>query len=251
MSNNIAAQLFTVREFMRTPPEIAATLRCVKTLGYPAVQLSGLGPIDPKELASILDGEGLIAAATHVSFDRLRNALPAVIEEHLLWGCKNAALGALPGEYRSREGYITFAKIASEIARELAAAGLTFSYHNHSFEFERYDGTTGLELLYAHSDPQVLAEIDTYWVQHGGADPADWIARVQQRMVIVHLKDMVIVEGEQVMAEVGEGNLNWPRILTACRDTGVQWYAVEQDTCRRDPFDSLAISLRNLQAMEL
>jgi len=70
-------------------------------------------------------------------------------------------------------------------------------------------------------------------------------------MVIVHFKDMTVVNGEPVMAEVGEGNLNWPRIIAACRETGVQWYAVEQDTCRRDPFESLGISLRNLKDMGL
>jgi sugar phosphate isomerase/epimerase len=52
-----------------------------------------------------------------------------------------------------------------------------------------------------------------------------------------------------VMAEVGEGNLNWPAILTACREAGVRWYLVEQDVCRRDPFESLGISLRNLKTM--
>jgi hypothetical protein len=31
----------------------------------------------------------------------------------------------------------------------------------------------------------------------------------------------------------------------------VQWYAVEQDVCHRDPFESMAISLRNLKAMGL
>jgi len=251
MSTGIAAQLYTLRDFMRTPPEIAATLRRVKALGYPAVQLSGLGPIAPKELAAILNGEGLIAAATHVSFDRLLTALPEVIEEHRLWGCQNVAIGGMPGEYRGRDGFTAFAKIASEVARQLAEADLTFSYHNHSFELERYDGKTGLELLYANSDPLLLAEIDTYWIQHGGGDPAAWIAHVQGRMVIVHFKDMTVVNGEPVMAEVGEGNLNWPRIIAACRETGVQWYAVEQDTCRRDPFESLGISLRNLKDMGL
>jgi sugar phosphate isomerase/epimerase len=49
------------------------------------------------------------------------------------------------------------------------------------------------------------------------------------------------------MAEVGEGNLNWPSILDACREAGVQWYIVEQDTCQRSPFESLAISLRNMK----
>jgi sugar phosphate isomerase/epimerase len=54
-----------------------------------------------------------------------------------------------------------------------------------------------------------------------------------------------------VMAEVGEGNLNWPGILAACKEANVEWYAVEQDICPGDPFESLAISYRNLAAMGL
>ena len=62
---------------------------------------------------------------------------------------------------------------------------------------------------------------------------------------------MGIINRQQVMAEVGEGNLNWPRILSAAAEAGVEWYIVEQDICQRDPFESLAISLRNLKAMGL
>jgi sugar phosphate isomerase/epimerase len=56
---------------------------------------------------------------------------------------------------------------------------------------------------------------------------------------------------QQLMAEVGEGNLNWPAILSACKEANVRWYAVEQDVCQRDPFESLAISYRNLHEMGL
>jgi sugar phosphate isomerase/epimerase len=70
-------------------------------------------------------------------------------------------------------------------------------------------------------------------------------------MPVIHLKDMTILNNQQTMAEVGEGNLNWPAILDACRAAGVQWYAVEQDICQRDPFESLAISYKNLSAMGL
>ena len=49
------------------------------------------------------------------------------------------------------------------------------------------------------------------------------------------------------MMEVGAGNLHWPAILNACKTAGVEWYVVEQDTCWRDPFDSLETSLKNLQ----
>ena len=53
------------------------------------------------------------------------------------------------------------------------------------------------------------------------------------------------------MAEVGEGNLNWPAIIKSCKSAGVEWYLVEQDTCYRDAFESVAISLRNMMAMGL
>jgi len=55
----------------------------------------------------------------------------------------------------------------------------------------------------------------------------------------------------QLFAEVGEGNLNWPAILDACKEAGVRWHIVEQDISQRDPFESLAISLRNLNKMGL
>jgi sugar phosphate isomerase/epimerase len=50
---------------------------------------------------------------------------------------------------------------------------------------------------------------------------------------------------------VGEGNLNWPAILRACRQAGVEWHIIEQDICQRDPFESLEISLRNVKRMSL
>jgi len=127
--------------------------------------------------------------------------------------------------------------------------GLSVGYHNHSFELEKFGAKTGLAILFDESDAALTAEIDTYWIQHGGGNPGAWIRRVAGRSPLVHLKDMVIAEGKPVMAEVGEGNLDWPDILAACREAGVEWYIVEQDHCRRDPFDSLAMSLQNLREM--
>jgi sugar phosphate isomerase/epimerase len=248
----VGAQLYTLREFLKTPDDIARTLPKVAALGYRAVQLSALGPMDTYKLKQLLDDAGLTVAATHVGYERLRDDLESVVEEHRVLGCTHVAIGGLPQEFRSAEGYRRFAKEASEVARRMKARGLIFGYHNHSFELEKFGGKTALETLYGESDPAVFtAEIDTYWIQHGGGDPAAWIRRMKHRSPLVHLKDMAVVEGKPVMAEVGEGNLNWPAILEACREAGVRWYLVEQDVCRRDPFESMGISLRNLKAMGL
>ena len=251
----IAAQMYTVRDATKTPTDIAETLKKVKTMGYDAMQVSAFGPVDPKELKTMADGEGLEICATHTGFDRMRDDTQAVIDEHLLWGCKYPAIGSLPASYREagEAGFVQFAKDASEVGRKLADAGLTFGYHNHNFEFQKFGSRTALEIILEESDSQtVQLEIDVYWVQAGGADPAAWIRRAKGRIDLVHVKDMAIVGREQRFAEVGEGNLNWPAIFEAGRESGTRWYIVEQDRCYdRDPFDSLEISLKNLKAMGL
>jgi sugar phosphate isomerase/epimerase len=250
----VAAQMYTLRDFTKTPGDIASSLKRVSEIGYRAVQMSGLGPIDPTELKTICDGEGLAICATHTGYDRLRDETDAVIEEHRIWDCKYPAIGGLPKPYREdgANGFIKFAREASEVARKLSDAGLTFGYHNHSFELEKFDGRTALQILFDESDPEVFQfEIDVYWIQHGGADPAAWIRKAKGRADLIHVKDMEMKGREQLFSEVGEGNLNWPTILEACREAGTRWYIVEQDRCQRDPFESLAISFKNLAEMGL
>ena len=120
----------------------------------------------------------------------------------------------------------------------------------------RFGERTGLDIIYEESDPKgLMAEPDTYWIQHGGGSPSAWCRKLAGRLPLVHLKDMAMVpidgRPQQVFAEVGEGNLDWPAILEACRAGGCQWYIVEQDTCRRPPIESLKISFDNLCAMGL
>ena len=115
MSTMIGAQLYTLRDFLKTPPDIAKTLKKVREIGYEAVQLSAVGPIDPKELRKLLDGEGLSVCATHASYEKMRDNPEAVLEEHRILKCTNTAIGGLPNDYRNRDGYHRFAKEASVV----------------------------------------------------------------------------------------------------------------------------------------
>jgi sugar phosphate isomerase/epimerase len=249
----IAAQLYTLREFLKTEADIATTLQTVKDIGYNAVQNSGLGPISPEKLKEIADRVGIEICATHIPFSDMADKFDEVVATHKLWNCKYAGIGSLPKEYNTNgEGYAQFAKIASEVARKLKAVGLQFVYHNHAFEFKKFDGKSGMDILFEQSDPNAFGfELDVHWVQAGGGDPIEWIHKVKGRMQVVHLKDYTIASGsERIFAEVGEGNMNFKGILQACEETGVEWGAVEQDNCYgRDPFESLAISARNLKAL--
>jgi sugar phosphate isomerase/epimerase len=79
----------------------------------------------------------------------------------------------------------------------------------------------------------------------------EWIRKFDGRMKVVHLKDMAVTaDREQLFAEVGEGNMNFPAILNACREIGIEWGAVEQDqSYGRDPFQCLATSFNNLKKL--
>lgn len=251
-SSVIAAQMYTLRQFTQDAESMAKAMQKVKELGYEAVQLSGHGPIEPQEIRKMLDDTGLTVVITHTPWERIKNDTVAVIQEHKLWQCEYVAVGSMPPEYRNLAGFHRFAAEVSEVAKKLADNGLRFAYHNHSFEFEKFNRKTGMEILCSETDPELVSiEVDTYWVQHGGGDPAQWIRDLKGRVQVVHLKDMVIQEGKQIFAEVGEGNMNWPGILKACEEAGTEWYVVEQDICQRDPFESLAISLSNLHKLGL
>ena len=248
----IGAQLYTLRDFLKTPDDVRKTFARVRDMGYEAVQCSGLGPIGAPELKQVADDAGLKIVATHIGFARIRDEPQAVIDDHELWGCRHVAIGGMPQEYRDSAGFARFAREASSAARPLIEVGLTISYHNHSFELERVGKRTGLQILADESDAATFSfEIDTYWIQHGGANPVTWLHRLRDRMHVVHLKDLAMEGSQQLFAEVGEGNLEWGPILDACRDSGIEWYLVEQDRCQRDPFDSLKLSLDNLRAMGL
>ncbi len=250
----IAAQLYTVRDYMQTPEQIREGLKKLRAIGYESVQVSGIGEIDPGELRDLLDEMKLTVCATHVPWWRFVHDLPGLIKEHKILNCSYVGLGSMPEEYRmDQEGWVKFAQKASLIGKKLLENDLQFIYHNHAFEFVKFDGITGLDILFNESDPEAFHfELDTYWIQMGGANPITWIKKVKDRMKVVHFKDMGNAgENTPVMAEVGEGNLEWPEIIQACKDIGVVYAAVEQDICQRNPFDSLAISYSNLKNLGL
>ena len=252
----LAAQLYTLREFTKTPRDVGRTLEKLAADGWRAVQASGLGPIEPTELKKMLDANGLSCCATHDSLARYTDEPAAVIDQLHILDCQYTALGAFspkPAEF-TRETWQAFIDRFNAASAVLESGGVRLGYHNHSHEWAAVGpgGPRAIDLLADGLTDRVWFEIDTYWVAHAGGDPAAWIGRFSGRIPCVHLKDRAVAPGrEPFMAEVGRGNLNWPAILAACGRAGVAWYIVEQDTCDRDPFESLRISLASLQEMGL
>ncbi len=88
-----------------------------------------------------------------------------------------------------------------------------------------------MDILFEETDPATFQfELDTYWIQSGGADPIYWINKVAGRMDVIHFKDMKIIKNDvkgqrdvkQAICEIGEGNINIMGCIQACAKTGVK-----------------------------
>jgi sugar phosphate isomerase/epimerase len=246
-TSQLAAQLYTVRDYAKTPSDLARTLGRIRAMGYPAVQVSGICAIDPRELARMLAAEGLVCCVTHEPAQTILEAPRQVAEKLSLIGCDYTAYPHPAGvDLADKAAVQQLIRKLDAAGKVLADAGKTLTYHNHHGEFMRHDGKTILSMIYDGTNPRYLqAELDTYWVQSGGGDPVAWCEKLRNRLPLLHLKDFAIsLECRQVFAEIGGGNLDFPRIIAAAEKSGCTWFIVEQDAhwIDDDPFASLKAS---------
>lgn len=245
----VGINLFSLRDQCADKAGLKYTLTRLKEIGYKSVQVSGVA-LEPEVIAETLKSCNMKCAATHMGWPQIREDTERVIEIHKMYGCKHAAIGMLPREYvLGPSGIDRFVRELPPVIKKLKESGLDLSYHNHHFEFAKIGKKTWLETLYEKTDKDMLcSEIDTYWVQTGGGDPIAWIKKMAGREPLLHVKDKIVTyTGEERFAEIGEGNLNWPGILKAANESGVEYVLVEQDQMyTRDPFEAVEISYKYL-----
>lgn len=255
----IAAQLYTVRDLVRTPEGLRATLGKLKEIGYAGAQFSavecmnGDSPaVTARQARAMLDELGMACCATHRPMDRLMAHTAEEIDFHLQMGCRLVGIGS-PGPAYAMESIDDWHRLAEDITRLSAAFGehgITFAYHNHALEWQRLGpkGVWPFGILVEETPEEVHFIVDTYWVAVAGLDPAHLLRSLAGRISVIHAKDLLPHEWSIRDVPVGEGNLEWKPILDACRQGGTEWIAVEQDNCWRDHLDSLASSHRYLAA---
>lgn len=247
----IGAQLFTVRDFCKDLDFFALSLKKIADIGYTTVQVSGTCPFEAQWLKEQLDLNGLKCVVTHTPARRLLGETKQVCDDHKVFGCNHIGLGYY--EFKKvtpEEAYPEFLNKYRPVAQTIKENGLYFMYHNHDGEFKKYEGQVLLERMAQDFSADELGfVVDCYWVQRGGANPADYIRKFSGRVPFIHLKDYAY---DAKMAVVGEGNINFDAVISAAEDAGTKYLLVEQDDCNgENPFDCLKRSYENLRAMGL
>ena len=242
------------------PADMASTLRAVADIGFREVELPGLYGMEPVDFRRELDNAGLACPSLHVPF-RSQGAGELSFQETERVAEAARALGAgyavlpmvpwpQPPSFTSTDDIVealfrattdmTFddwARAAdrfNQIGKDLAAHGIRFAYHNHNLEFIPLGGTTPMDFLIEHTDPEfVHFEIDTAWVAAAGINPAEFIRQHSARTRLLHVKDMAPTAANTRLqinpSDVGSGVLDMEDIVAAGLAADVDHFFVEQE----------------------
>ena len=185
MEKNYGIQLYSVRDAMAI--DMAGTMQKVADLGYKYVEFAGFFGHTAEEVKEMLDKTGLICSGTHSPWTDLR---PSKIAETIAY---HKTIGnpdyIVPGaDLSTLEKIEEFCAVMNYAQPILAAEGIKLGYHNHSHEFKvmPWGSTIHGEL---ERRTNVHFEIDTFWAFNAGIDPIQTLARLKDRIHVIHLKD--------------------------------------------------------------
>ena len=252
--------LYTVRDDMTTNAK--ATLLAVAEAGYKNIEAAGYKDgkfynMTPADFKKLLQEFGLNPISTHQGSVTMENA-DAMIADVKAAGFKYFVIPVPPmglfnfdRETRTMSmtgGAANLAEIVTALGKKCQAAGLELLYHNHDFEFQKdSDGIVPIDYLLEHCDPKyVNFQMDLYWVTKAGADPVAYFEKYPGRFKIWHVKDM---DEQGRFAPVGNGNINFARILENKKLSGMKYYMVEQDMTfdGLKPIEAMKISHEGLR----
>lgn len=268
----IGLQLYTVRE--AAAKDLAGTLRAIAAIGYREVELAGIPPgTTASELRTMLADNGLTAPSMHSSMADLQDGLQQRLDYAKAIGCEYLVC-AFPwtadSRFRDNPGHavvslasgITLddwkwnAEQLNKIGAAAAAMGLRVGYHNHNMEFRSYDGTIAYDELLKLTDPKLVTmEMDIAWVVTAGADPVKYLKKHDDRISLLHVKDVVKdarITADRLQAqttEVGNGQVDWKRIFKAAKPKYLRHYFVEQENFERLPLESVKVSFDYLKGL--
>lgn len=249
----IGVQLYSVREDMKQ--DMDATLKAIKEMGYDYVEFAGYFGKTAEEVKAILDKYELTAISVHQIYESFLQNEKDNVEYLKKLGVKYCAIPWMGMEKQA--GTELFEQTVSEITKVatiLKENGIQMLYHNHDFEFEKYQDKFLLDWLYDSIPSELLqTEIDTCWVKYSGNDPVEYMKKYKGRADVLHLKDFVcknfaggpayaLIDAEGKASEkpskeengfefrpLGQGLQDFESILKAAEEVGIEYLIVEQD----------------------
>ena len=225
----IALQLYTLREAAGADYE--GTIRKVADIGYVGVEPAGFPGTTVEAGKKLFDELGLEVCSAHLPLpigDKKNESL----ETAAALGITRVVAGQRRDQFGSADQIKASCDRFNEAASNCAENGMTFGIHNHWWEFLEIEGELVYKQMLTHLASEIFFQVDAYWVQTAGPDPAGVIAELGSRAPLIHVKDGPCTR-EADMQALGEGITDFKSLVDAGRDH-VDWWIVELDRCATD-----------------
>lgn len=237
----VALQLYSVREFMKE--DFEGTVRKVAEMGYVGVEPAGFPGTTPEAAGELFRELGLAVSSAHTGLPVGENK-HEVLDAMQAIGCTHIVSGKGPGDFETLDKIKATCDLFNEASRVAQEHGMTFGIHNHWWEYLKVEGRYVYKVMLDLLDPEITFQIDTYWVNTAGVDPAKVVAEMGERAPLLHIKDGPCVKKEPMTA-VGDGVMDFHAIVEAGKPH-TQWLIVELDRCATDMLEAVDRSLAYL-----
>ena len=235
----VGLQLYSLRDIIGK--DITSIIEKVAAIGYKEVETYGYSKkegfwgLDVKAFASLLKQNGLKSPSGHFDMDGFitgkgTDALKSYINAANILGSEYVTVPYLQDQIRkTADDYKKIAHKLNEAASLCKSSGLKLAYHNHDFEFTKFNGVTGYEILLTETDKNLVDfELDLYWVARSGIDATTLFKAHPNRFAMWHVKDMD-KKNKDLNTEIGQGTVNFKSIFAAAKLSGVKHYFVEHE----------------------
>ena len=238
----VGLNLFSIKNLIGTEEEFLDTAKKLKDMGYSYMQYSGAEYL-PDRIARVSKKSDMPVYLTHVPMELILNEPDRLMSEHESFGCHNIGLGMMPTKVLlDEENFKSTVEALESTAEKMEKNGFKFLYHHHHFEFIKRNGETPFEYMLKNA-PHINFTVDTYWLQYAGVDILATLDKLKGRIECTHLKDYAITTEENdgklnfkpIFAPVGNGNIDFVRVVEKMRENGAKYYFVEQDNASKLP----------------
>ncbi len=251
MINKLSFQSYSIRDYMKNPAVMDAAFCEMRYFGY--TECHGAFSVGNDFFAPLLKKHGIELYGNHYNWNLIKANPDETMRLHEAWGTNVIGIGGIWGEERDTyDGLMRFIEQFNKTADLFDKNGFKLTYHNHQFEFARINEyNTIMDEMAVNFNENVGFVFDTCWCGAGGADVCSWIERLGRRIEILHLKDVMIINKNGLFVgestEIGNGNLDFDKIIATAENVGIKHYCVEQDGPCREQIESMKICAENMK----
>ncbi len=260
VNHNIGLQLYTLRDIIGN--NIVDIIAQAAKIGYKEVETfgyhkkSGFFGLKPADFYTLLKDNGLSAPSSHFGVDILfkdggMSEIEEYIEANAQINSKYLTIPWIEPHYRRNiDDYKKHAASFNKAGELCKKAGMKLAYHNHDFEFKKFENTTGLDILINETDPALVDfELDIYWATRSGYDPLELLKKHKDRFSLWHVKD-ISKNNRDLNTEIGKGGIDFVTLFKNAKELGLKHAFVEQETNYvPNPMESVKTSFNYIKSI--